>query len=296
MTTNLTIAQAVLALTPQAGYFPTDIPGVMLMRADRSSPPVPVLQEPTIVVLAQGMKRGYLGDEVMTYKSEQCLLVAVPMHFNCDTVVEKGNPMLAITVTVDMDITRELLAKMRPSNAAGQEVSHRGMVVTDLDESSVATLVRLLKALACPEEAKIMGQQLVRELHYRILKSPGGEIFRSIVTWQGKSGAIYRACERIQVDYAQDLDVGTLAGEAAMSTSAFHQAFKAVTGNSPIQYIKATRLQRSHELIKLGNLGVAETAYQVGYASTSQFSREFKRMFGYSPVDAKITAPIALAV
>ena len=86
---------------------------------------------------------------------------------------------------------------------------------------------------------------------------PGGEILRAIVAWQGRSGAIYRACERIRLDYAKDLDVGTLASEAAMSTSAFHHAFKLVTGASPIQYIKATRLQRAHELIKLGRLGVA---------------------------------------
>ncbi len=287
MTTLDAIARELLTLIGQPGYFPTDVAGVTLMRADQSLPAAPVLQEPTMVVLGQGMKRGYLGDEVMRYRPGQCLLVAVPMHFNCDTVVEDGHPMLAVSVTVDMDIVRELLSKMKPPGPGGSEVSSRGMVVTDLDESAVDTLLRLLKVLAAPEDAKILGQQLVRELHYRILKSPGGEILRAIVAWHGRSGAIYRACERIRLDYAKYLDFGTLASEAAISTSAFHHAFKLVTGASPIQYIKATRLQRAHELIKLGRLGVAPAAYQVGYASASQFSREFKRMFGYPPAEAR---------
>ena len=287
MNTNLAIARELRLLTPQSGHFTTEIPGVTLMRADRSLPAAPVLQEPTMVMLAQGMKRGYLGGDVMTYQPGQCLLVAVPMHFNCDTVVEAGKPMLAVTVTVDMDMIRELVAKMKPPAPGGHATSNRGMVVTDLEEPCVETLLRLLKVLASPEEAKILGPALVRELHYRILQSPAGETLRSMVAWQGRSGAIYRTCERIRVDYAKDLDVGTLANEAAMSASAFHHAFKTVTGFSPIQYIKATRLQHAHERIKLNDLGVAEAAYQVGYASTSQFSREFKRMFGYPPADAK---------
>ena len=261
---------------------------MMLMRADQSLPAAPVLQEPTIVVLGQGMKRGYLGDEVMTYQPGQCLVVAVPMHFNCDTVVEAGQPMLAVTVTIDMDITRELISKMKPPSPDRTESSSRGMVVTDLEASAADTLLRLLKLLGSPEDAKILGPSLLRELHYRILKSPGGDLLRSVVAWHGKSGVVYRACERIRVDYAKDLDVATLASEAAMSTSAFHHAFKAVTGFPPIQYIKATRLQRARELIGHRSLAVTQAAYQVGYASTSQFSREFKRMFGHPPAEAKL--------
>lgn len=280
------LASALLALTPQSGFFATEIPGVTLMRADRSLPPAPVLQEPSIVVLGQGMKRGYLGDEVMDYRPGQCLVVGLPMHFHCDTVVDDGGPMLALTVTVDMAIAGELLSKMKPPHATTHASTQRGMDVAKLDEATLGTVTRLLAALASPEDAKILGPQLVRELHYRILKGPGGDILRAVVAWQGKLGAIYRACERIRVEYAQDLDIATLAGDAAMSPSAFHQAFKTSTGYSPIQYIKATRLQRAHDLIQVSQKGVAQAAYDVGYASASQFSREFKRMFGYSPADA----------
>jgi AraC-like DNA-binding protein len=283
---NPPLALALSALIPQSGHVPSAMEGVTLMRADRSLPAAPVLQEPTIVVLAQGLKRGYLGSEVMAYRPGQCLLVAVPMHFDCDTVVEDGQPMLALAVKVDLDITRELLSKMQRPQAPVQAGASLGMAVIDLDDRTRELLARLLAALADPEDAQILGRQLVRELHYRMLKSPGGEILGSVVGWQGRLGAIYRACERIRAHYAQDLDIATLAGAASMSHSAFHQAFRAVTGYSPIQYLKATRLQRAHEFLKVGGLGVAQAAYEVGYASASQFSREFKRMFGYSPVDA----------
>ncbi|MDO9237256.1 MAG: AraC family transcriptional regulator [Aquabacterium sp.] len=284
---NQSIVKALLALTPQAGCFSTAIQGVTLMRADQSTPPAPVLQEPTIVVLGQGVKRGYVGDQIMTYQSGQCLAVAIPMHFSCDTIVEVGNPMLALAVAVDRGIVSELMSKMDLPRSAAPETFSRGMVVDDLSEATLETVVRLLQALASPEDAKILGPQLIRELHYRMLSSPSGEILCSVVAWQGKLGAIYRVCQRIQLDYAQgDLDVASLASEAAMSTSAFHQAFKDVTGCSPIQYIKATRLQRAHELIQGSNHAVAQAAYEVGYASASQFSREFRRMFGYSPGDA----------
>lgn len=100
-------------------------------------------------------------------------------------------------------------------------------------------------------------------------------------------GAIYRAIERIQLEYTQDLDVTQLAREAAMSHSAFHQSFKQLTGQSPMQYLKATRLQNAHTLLLARNAGAAQAAYAVGYSSPSQFSREYKRHFGYSPADTQ---------
>lgn len=279
------IARALLALAPLEGHHPAGLDGVTLMRANTSLPPAPVLQEPSIVIIGQGLKRGYLGDNVFHYQPGQCLVVSVPMHFNCDTVVGGDGPMLALAVQVDMTTVRELLAKMQPGNPPGADAPRRGMIVADLDEAMNDTVHRLLRALASVDETRILGPQLLRELHYRVLQGAGGDCLRALAAWHGRSGPIFRACERIRLDYSQDLDIGTLAREAAMSASAFHQAFKAVTGHSPIQYLKATRLHRARDLILHGN-GAAQAAYEVGYVSASQFSREFKRLFGYSPANA----------
>lgn len=285
-TTSQDIALQLLALTPQEGHILAGIEGLTLMRANASLPPAPVLQEPTIVVMGQGLKRGYLGDEVFSYKPGQGLVVAVPMQFNCDTVVGDDGPMLALAVRIDVQTVSELLSKMNPSISQGADTAQRGMIVTDLDGATNDTVYRLLRALASPDETRVLGAQLVRELHYRVLMGSGGACLRSLANWQGRFGSIFRACERIRRNYAQEVDIGTLAREANMSVSAFHQAFKTVTGSPPIQYLKAIRLHRARELITMEGNGAAQAAYEVGYASASQFSREFKRHFGHAPTDS----------
>ncbi|AZN35062.1 AraC family transcriptional regulator [Iodobacter ciconiae] len=284
--TSSRIARQILSLTPHNGHIPSGLDGVTLMRANATVAPTPVLQEPTIVIMGQGLKRGYLGDEVFHYQPGQYLIVAVPMHFNCDTVVCGDGPMLALAVRVDMSTISELLSKMNLSTMPGIDAPKRGMVVADLDDAMNDTVYRLLQALASPDEVRVLGPQLVRELHYRVLQGAGGECLRALLAWHGRYGSIYRACEHIRVNYSQDLDIATLAREAAMSPSVFHQSFKTVTGNSPIQYLKAIRLHRARELILYAGKGVAQAAYAVGYVSASQFSREFKRLFAYSPTEA----------
>ncbi len=282
-----------LALMPAEGYEPSLLDGITLMRADSSRPPAPVLQEPTMVVMIQGTKRGYLGNDVFEYGPGECLLVTVPMHFLCDTVVDKVGPMLAITVRIDIPTVIELVSKTLAPPQAHARNLHLGMATVVLDDLANDTVFRLLQALSSAEDTRVLGPTLVRELHYRMLQSSGGDSLRALIAWHGRQGAIVRACERIRRDYAQDLDINTLANEAAMSASAFHQAFKALTGQSPIQYLKAIRLHQAHQHLVFGAKNAAQTAYEVGYMSASQFSREFKRLFGYSPSDAPNHARLA---
>ena len=280
------IAAQLLTLTPQAGHFPTAIDGITLMRADTDQPPAPVLQEPTLVFMGQGLKRGYLGDKVFHYHAGQGLIVAVPMHFNCDTVVGEDGPMLALAVRIDMNLISEIISKMQTQSLQSHDNPGLGMIVAEMQAATQDTLYRLLRALASPEETRVLGVQLVRELHYRVLQGTGGACLGALAAWKGRLAPIFLACDKIHRDYGQELDVPGLASEAAMSISAFYQAFKSVTGYSPIQYLKATRLQRARELIIIHGKGAAQAAYEVGYSSASQFSREFKRFFGYSPAHA----------
>lgn len=281
------LAARLLPLTPASGHFRSAIDGVVLMRADATTSPAPVLQEPTMVFMVQGLKRGYLGDEIYPYHAGQCLTVAVPMHFTCDTVVDDSGPMLAVAVRIDMATVSDILTRMQAHGGPEQDNTHRGMIVSELNASAQDSLLRLLNALAVPEEARVLGSQLVRELHYRVLQGAAGSCLSSLAAWKGRLGPIFRACDHLRLHYAEEVDVPSLARAAHMSESAFYLAFKAVTGCSPIQYLKATRLQRARELIAIHGQGSAQSAYDVGYASPSQFSREFKRLFGYSPAQAE---------
>lgn len=280
------IAEQMLSLLPVEGYYASVLDGVTLMRANASTGRVPVLQEPSIVIMGQGVKRGYIGDSEVCYRPGQCLVVSVPMHFECDTVVDASGPMLAISVRIDVQLINELMAKMESACAGAIRSAEPelGMLVTDVSAPMQDTVRRLLAALASSDEARVLGPQLVRELHFRLLQSPGGAGLRNVAAWHGRWGQIYRACEQLRTDYARPHDVATLAHDAAMSISAFHHAFRAVTGHSPMQYLKQTRLHKGREMIVTG-MPVSQAAYAVGYASTSQFSREFKRLFGHPPAD-----------
>lgn len=275
------LAARLLKLLPADGNAGTALPGVTLMRADSSRPPSAVLQRPTLVFIAQGLKRGFLGEEVFHYAPGQYLVVSVPLPFYCDTVVD-GEPMLALTVDIDMALVFELLGKMAapmPAEAQGG----RGMAVLALDAGMADVVGRLLDCLHSPEEAAVLGPQLLRELHYRVLQGAGGACLRALAARHGKLAPVFAACETLQRTFAEPLDVARLARTVAMSASAFHKAFRQLTGMSPVQYQKALRLHRAHDLIAGQGSPAAQAGFAVGYASASQFSREFKRLFGYPP-------------
>ncbi len=146
--------------------------------------------------------------------------------------------------------------------------------------------MRLLECLGDPMEAQILGPQIVRELTYRVLRGQQGGALRAAAALHSRFGQVSRALQRIHADYASDLNVEELAETAAMSPSAFHQNFKAVTSTSPLQYLKTTRLHKARMLMVYEGLRAGVAAERVGYESSSQFSREFKRLFGASPVEA----------
>lgn len=283
------LAAKLHTLAPQEGFLPTHLSDVTLMRVDRSCDPVAVLQEPSFVIALQGVKRGYLDGEVLRYEGGQCLVVSVPMHFACDTVVQAPEaPMLALSVRIDLDTVREMANRLAGMGLTAAPPSHaRAMSVMDMGPRELDWCDRLLDALSSRADAAILGPQLVRELHYRVLTSPAGICLRALANWHGKLGAIHRSIERMRTDYTQDLQVAALAQDAAMSASSYHASFKAVTGQSPMQYLKAVRLHRARELLTVDGRRATEVAFDVGYQSPSQFSKEYKRFFGRSPSQAR---------
>ena len=241
-----------------------------------------MLQQPAIVCIAQGTKRGYLGDEVFSYQPGQMLVVSVPMQFLCDTVVSGRQPMLACSIRIDPTVVRDLTSRMQ-REVPYQPPVRRGMAVADMDTATLDSVRRLLAALRHPDDARALGSALIREVHYRVLQSPAGDCLRAVSTLGGGMERIHQIIDLILRDPSHDFEVTAMAKAAAMSTSAFHAAFRAVTGYSPLQYVKLVRLHQARTLIVGQGHGAARAAFAVGYASASQFSREFKRLFGHPP-------------
>ena len=143
----------------------------------------------------------------------------------------------------------------------------------------------LLEAYENPNDRMILGPQIMREITYRVLTGPRGQVLRDLLAMQGNISQVYRAMHRIHTEYDRQLDIPTLACDAGMSLSAFHHHFKNMTSTSPLQYLKTTRLHKARLMMIQEGTGPSAAATRVGYESPSQFSREFKRLFGVSPAE-----------
>jgi AraC-like DNA-binding protein len=277
-------------LAPTEGYTVSPIDSVRWLRSDRPLARAPVLYEPGIVFVCQGRKRGFIGDRTIVYDARHYLVVAVPVPFTMETDASEEAPLLAAYLRLDQALAAEVAL------AIDQSGGHRdggadplelldplGLEASPMDDRIEATLLRFLEAMADPIETAVLGPSLLRELYFRVLSGAQGATLRSVLGERGHLGRVALALKRIHADYAERLDVSRLAREAGLGLAAFHAHFKAVTQTTPMQYLKSTRLHRARLLMLQKGMTAAAAADRVGYASASQFSREFRRLFDQTP-------------
>lgn len=295
LTIQQQICQAIQTLAPQEGYTASRLEEVRFMRADRPIARTPVLYEPSIVIVCQGRKKGYLADRVYHYDAQQFLVLSVPLPFSSETEATPEEPMLAVAVKLNLALVTELLMLVGESGQA-IPAAPEGMISTPLDAALLDVLHRLLIALSSPLEAKALGASLLKELYFRVLMSEQGGAIRAALASQGHFGRISRALNHIHQQWQSPLNVPLLAEKAGMSVPRFHLHFKAITHTSPIQYIKSVRLHQARLMMIRSNIPASKTALQVGYESASQFNREFRRFFGRTPGDETRRMKQALAL
>lgn len=271
-------------LAPHEGHTQSRLEGVRFLRCNAPVARTPVLYEPSIVIVCQGSKRGYLDGQIYLYDAQHYLVLSVPLPFSSETDATAEQPMLAVSVRLDMTVVAELLIALTEEGAP-RLAKPLGMVSTPLDQHLQHVTLRLLEALASPLEAKVLAPSIVREMYFRVLLGEQGVALRSALSLQGHFGRIARVLRRIHAHYSQPLNVGDLAHDAGLSVAAFHNHFKSVTRTSPIQYIKSIRLHHARLMMIRDRQTAAAAAARVGYESQSQFSREFKRFFGRSPAE-----------
>ncbi|WP_312996070.1 AraC family transcriptional regulator [Achromobacter animicus] len=277
------MAQLLRALAPDEGYNLTALPSVRVLRANRALARTPVLYDPGIVIVCQGRKRGYFGDRLYLYDEQHYLAVSVPVPFSMETDATPERPLLALYLHLDFALAAELASQIDAAGAAAAAQAPQSMLSTPMDDAMRTSVLRFIEAMTRPLEAAVLGPGLLRELYFRVLTGPQGGSMREALSLRGQFGRIGRSLRLIHAEYARPLDVTRLADEAGMSVPSFHSHFKAVTQVSPMQYVKSTRLHQARLLMVRQDL-TAETASQaVGYTSPSQFSREFKRLFGLTP-------------
>jgi AraC-like DNA-binding protein len=272
------------------GSYQTLIPGVKFYRASTGSNREPLLYQSGIIVIGQGRKNIYVADNCVQYGSGDYLVLGVPMPLECEAFSDHGLPILGLIIDVDSHILHKLVNQINEQNTLGNLAtpSHKilldfGVKSNSLDDNFNSVITRLIKVLHEDVEAKILGPAIVEEIVYRALVGDNGHILFDLARHDGHYARIARVLDTLHTEYAEVISVEHLANQAHMSVSGFHRAFRQVTSETPLQYLKKIRLNKAKDLIVTEGKQATEAAILVGYTSPSQFSREFKRHFNATP-------------
>ena len=264
----------------------SNIPGVKVFKGINYMPRQPVLYDPGICILLQGKKSVSLGGVQFAYDADNYLVVSINVPLEAEIFASPEEPVIGMVVDIDLPILHELIAITGPHYGVSESSrlgDPKAVEPAKMDPYMRNAIERMAGCLKSTVEAQALGTGIVREVMYRALCGPQSSALYALANHSGPFSRIAHVLRIIQTKYAEKLDVEYLAGEARMGASAFHQSFKEVTSESPMQYLKKVRLTKARDLIMQEKEKVYIAADSVGYESTSQFSREFKRYFGESP-------------
>lgn len=281
---NATLVALIKPLAVQPGFVDTRVRGVQAMSWDRYVASSPQIYEPSLIILAQGSKLARLGPRTFEYGAGHYLVQALSVPFMCETFATRDEPMYGVAVSIDRTVLSELVQLMHLApDPSVKAQTPESMTSAELDASMRESVERLLRCLHDPLDAQVMGAARVREVLYAALRGAQAGVLRALVEQQGHFARIGAALQFLRDHYNEPLSVEDLARCANMSASTFHEHFKRSTLLSPVQYLKRLRLLKAQQMLIGEGMGVAQVAHKVGYQSTSQFSREYKRYFERNP-------------
>lgn len=281
------------------GLNETRIPRLNLFKCSEPSEPVHAVYDPAFCMIAQGAKQTMLGDRLFRYDPDNYLIVSVDVPV-AGQVIEASpdKPYLGVKFDLDREILASLL--LDGEKAMRSQAPAPALSLSSVTPELTDALVRLLRLLDKPEEIPVLAPLAEKEILFRLLQGEQAAKMREIAFSDSRLSQVSRAILWIRSNFREALRVEELAAKAGMSPSALHSHFKAVTAMSPLQYQKQIRLQEARRLMLSEAKAAAVAAFEVGYESPSQFSREYARLFGTPPArDAarlRAAAPEPLAV
>lgn len=278
------LASRIAGRAQSAGEHRTAIPGLTLFRRTEPSPCYRALYEPSLTVFVQGRKLINLGGTEYLCDGSSFLLSSIDVPVQSQIVeASEQTPLLSMLLRLDMPMVGEVLS--REDLPEPEAASHRhGLAVGETTAGLLGACIRLVELLDTPEDIEFLSPLVQREIIYRILRSRQGERLRAIATRGDLSHRTAKAVAWLRANYTQPLHLEELAAVARMGVSTLHHQFRALTGMSPLQYQKQLRLQAARQQMLLDGMDATAAAYQVGYESVSQFSREYRRLFGRPPM------------
>ena len=274
------LAAGIAALAREEGCNSTRHPGALVFRISAPEAPTATFYPAALILVGAGEKQGTLRDESFAYNADHYLVVTSPLPMLCKTIASSRQPLLSLAVEIELAMLRELLLEMsEPLSPAGAR-SFRPVFRAPLPRGLEDAGARLLSCLTDERRTRALARQTVREMLYLVLEGPYGDSLRALA--EGPVGQLAHVLRHMSTRYTERLSVAGLAEMAHMSVPTFHQHFKAITATSPLQYMKSLRLTQARQRLQAGSR-VKAVAYDVGYESESQFSREYRRFFGFPP-------------
>lgn len=265
------------------GLTQTALPNLTLFRSAATTEPIQTIYEPSLCLVVQGARLAMLGKTSFIYNTAQYLLVSVNLPL-VGAIIEANEkkPYLGLKLNLDLHVLRSLILELpqQPTTAPPSAGLTSGALTPQLSDA----LVRMMQLLSHPADIPVLGPLIEREIIYRLITGNNADLLHQVAAADSRLSQIHRAIDWIRHHYNEAFRIETLAETAGMSVSSFHQHFKAVTSMSPLQYQKHIRLHEARKLVLSNQMDATVAGFEVGYDSPSQFSREYKRVFGAPPL------------
>lgn len=278
------LARKIAAHARSEGENPTAVSGLALYRRTVPSACYWTTCQPGLTVFAQGRKLINLGGTEYVCRASSFLVSAIDAPIQSQILeASEAVPLLSMHLRLEMPAVQEILNRENlPEPAASP--AERGLAAGETTSGLLDACCRLIGLLDTPEDIPFLGPLIQREIIYRVLRTPQGARLRAIATRGDRSNRTARAIGWLRANYHRPLRLEELARVAGMGVSTLHRQFRALTGMSPLQYQKQLRLQAARQRMLAGGIDVTGAAYEVGYQSVSQFTREYRRLFGQPPL------------
>lgn len=262
----------------------TALPWLTLIRRSAPTPVGRGMLQPSMCMIVQGQKEMLVGDRVLHYGPGQYVQTGVAMPV-AGRIVSATTTEPYYGLRVDLD-PKEIATFMLEMGLPSLSEAGDGSIVTVHPASEALTdaFLRLMRLLERPGDLPVLGRLIKQEIMYHLLTGPGGHSMRRAVAGGHQEQAVNKAISWIREHYDAPLRIAELAQIVHLSPSALHRRFKTATIMSPLQYHKQVRLLEARRRLMSGSQEAAAVAYEVGYESPSQFSREYRRLFGATPL------------
>lgn len=262
---------------------PTAIKALYFYHISNPTEMIATVYEPSICIIVQGAKAVGIGEELLGYDPHTYLLASVhmPAHVRVSEASSE-QPYMGLTVSFSMEQIFEVLKDIgdvsKPNGC-----SKRGLYFGDMQLRLLEPITRLVRLLDSPEDISIMAPLILKEILYVVMRDEGGDYIRQFVMDGSAAQRVAQAITKIKENFKEPLNVKELARSVSLSESSLYHNFKKITAISPLQFQKQLRLHEARQILMMQDIEAAQVAFDVGYESPSQFSREYTRMYGMPP-------------